>query len=161
MTEKFEGGIPPQEQEKTPEETIKEFKDDFEKYLKENPDVASELKREVLSMAGVAENELVNEDMGFDFGVVKIPIDKLTLFGTSCGVVGNKAFTEKVVTFLKSLKVEFIIGLSGNKEFKISSVAIPISTKNGHKFEKMIEGNKGVLRCDSSKVRGWTVYESE
>jgi len=164
MKEIFEGGVTPHEQEKTPEEIIKEFKDDFEKYLKENPNVASKLKKEILSMAGVEENELVDEDMGFDFGVVKIPVEKLTLFGTSCGVVGNKAFTEKIVDFLKSLNVRFIIGLSRNREFKISSAAIPITKKNGREFEEMIYNqreNQGVLRCDSSRVRGWTKYESE
>jgi len=161
MTEKFEGSIPPQEQKKTPEEIIREFKEDFERYLKENPDEASKLKREILSMAGVEENELVDKDMGFDFGIVKVPIEKLTLFGTSCGVVGNKAFTEKVVDFLNAQKVEFIIALSENKEFKILSAAIPITEKEGHKFEKIIYKNQGVLRCEPSQVKGWTIYESE
>ena len=112
-------------------------------------------------MAGIEEDELINKSMGFDFGIVKIPIEKLIVFGTSCGVVGNKAFNAKIIDFLKSLNVKFILGLSENKKFTILSAAIPIIEKEGLKFEKMIDKNKGILRCDNSNVKGWTIYESE
>jgi len=48
-----------------------------------------------LSAAGLEEKELIDEYFGYDFCLVKIPIEKLILFGTSCGTVGNKAFSKK------------------------------------------------------------------
>jgi len=165
MTEKFEGGIPPQEQEKTPEEIIKEFGNDFEKYLQENPDIAKKIMQDLLTMAGVSESELDKEimkDEGYYYVVIKVPIDRLDIFGTSCGNVGNRPFTKEVIDFLKSKKVEFIIALSFNDEPKICSAAIQIDEKSGRRLEKMVNNNKGSLRGDSSnQVSGWIIYESE
>ena len=99
--------------------------------------------------------------MVFDLGLIKVPLDELSVFGTSCGEVGNKAFTKKVVDFLRSKGVEFIVGLGANKEPIISSVAINISEKDAVKFGNMIGKNKGSLRADHSKISEWSVFESE
>ncbi len=147
--------------EKTHEELLLEFKKDFEDWLKMNPEIAQELKQELLEMAGIEENELVDKEMGFDLGVIKIPVEQLSIFGTSCGDVGNKAFSQEVIDFLKSKKAEFIIGLSDNKEPKISSAAMQINEKDGEKLEKLIDKNKGSLRAEASRVEGWSVFESE
>lgn len=161
MSERPEGFIPPPEKERSPKETIAEFKNAFEKFLQTNPEIALELQREVIETAGLEDGELIDEEMGFDFSVVKIPVEKLLSFGTMCGEVGNKAFSKAVVDYLKSLKVDFIIALSDNKEFTISSAVIPISEKNGPKLERLIEKSNGSFRCDSSQLPGWTTYESE
>jgi len=161
MNENFYNPSTPQEREKTPEEIIQGFKDDFEKYLSENPELAQKLKQEILSMAGVGESEMVNPQMNYDFGIIKVPVAELIRFGTACGEIDNKAFSKKVVDFLIGESVEFIIALSSNKNFTIGSAAIQMNQKGGRKLEAMIEKNDGSLRCDSSPIRGWTVYESE
>lgn len=161
MPEQLRNKPPKPEQPKTPTEIIQEMKDAFETFLKESPAVAAELKNEVLELAGVREGELVNLSMDFDFGLVKIPLAKLGLFGTNCGKVDNKAFTPKVLEFLAGLKVEFIIALSHNREFRISSAAIPISEEDGDKLGELIEKGKGSFRAEPSDVKGWTGFESE
>jgi hypothetical protein len=151
----------PKGPEKTIVEKITGFKDDFENWLKESPEIAEQLKTEVLRMAGVEENQLIDPEMGYDFGLIKVPTPELSVFGTGCGVIGNKPFSEKVISFLQSKGVEFIIGLGENSEPKVASAAINISLKDAEKFGQMIMSNEGSLRADPSKVKGWSVFESE
>lgn len=152
----------PEEPEKTIEEKIEGFKGDFESWLNENPDIAQQLKNDVLSMTGVEENELVDPEMNFDMSLQKIPVSELSIYGTYCGhEVDNKCFPKKVIDFLQSKNTEFIICIGDNKEPKISSAAINISGKDADKFEKMIDKNQGSLRADNSKIDGWSIFESE
>lgn len=147
--------------EKTIEEKISEFKNNFENWLNENPDVAKQLKKELLEMAGVEEGELVDPEMGFDMALIKVPATELSIFGTTCGTKGNKVFSREVIDFLQSKGIEFIIGLGENKEPTISSAAINISAEDAEAFSEMVDNNKGSLRANSSKVSGWSVFESE
>ena len=147
--------------EKTIEAKISEFKNNFESWLNENPDVAKQLKKELLEMAGVEENELVDPEMGFDMALIKVPASELSIFGTTCGTKGNKAFSKEVLDFLQSKGIEFIIGLGENKEPVISSTAINFSEEDAEKFSEMVGNNKGSLRAENSKVSGWSVFESE
>lgn len=147
--------------EKTIGEKISEFKNNFESWLNENPNVAKQLKIELLEMAGVEESELVDPEIGFDMALIKVPASELIIFGTTCGTKGNKAFSKEVVDFLQSKGVEFIIGLGENKEPIISSAAINISAEDAEKFSEMVGNNKGVLRAENSKVNRWSVFESE
>ena len=147
--------------EKTIEEKISEFRNNFESWLKENPDVAKQIKKELLEAAGVEESELIDPEMGFDMGLIKVPATELSIFGTTCGTKSNKAFSGEVINFLQSKGVEFIIGLGENKEPIISSAAINISAGDAESFSEMIDNNKGSLRADNSKVSGWSVFESE
>ena len=147
--------------EKTIEEKISEFRNNFESWLKENPDVAKQLKKELLEMAGVEESELIDPEMDFDLGLIKVPATELSIFGTACGTKSNKPFSGKVINFLQSKGIEFIVGLGKNKEPIISSAAINISAEDAERFSKMVDNNKGSLRADNSKVNGWSVFESE
>lgn len=155
-----EQGLPPSgpgKPEKTIAEHISGFKHDFEQWLQENPALAQQLKQELLSMAGLEEGELTRFNLDF----LKIPASELTVFGTVCGKVGNKAFTKEVVDFLQSKGVGFILGLGDNLEPKISSAVINMSGRDARKFSAMIDKNDGSLRADSSRVNGWSAFESE
>ena len=147
--------------EKIIEEKILEFKNNFENWQNENPDVAKQLKKELLEMAGIEESELVDPEMGFDMALIKVPATELSIFGTICGTKGNRAFSKEVIDFLQSKGIEFIIGLGENKEPIISSAAVNISARDAKALSEMVSSNKGSLRADSSKVSGWSVFESE
>ncbi len=151
----------PKGPEKSIQEKISEFKSDFENWLKENPDVAKQLKSELLEMAGVEEGELIDPDAGFDMGLLKIPVNELSIFGSACGTIGNKPFSKEVVNFLHSKGIEFTIALGENKEPTISSIAINVSGEDMEKIGEMITNEHGSLRGENSKVSDWSVFESE
>ena len=146
--------------------SIKEFKKLFRAWQQENQKIAITLKGEMLRAAGLEElggGEIIYEwDKSVaDYSLVKIPLEKLSFFGTACGSTGNRPFSQKVLDFLKSKGFDFILATVEDKTLEISSAAIHATEKSGVKLEKMIEENAGSLRCDGSKVGGWTVYESE
>ena len=153
--------MPPQERGHTPETIIQGFKDDFQRFLKENPDVVEVLKKDILAAGGLSEMELIDEEMGYDFGLVKVPVEALDSFGTSCGYVDNTALSGEARDFLRARGVEFILGVCNNKTFVLGAAAIKIGQRDGVRLERIIEKNHGSFRRDSSKVDGWTIYESE
>ncbi|MFA6428530.1 MAG: hypothetical protein WCW02_03220 [Candidatus Buchananbacteria bacterium] len=147
--------------EKTIEEKISEFKFNFDNWLAENPVIAKQLKDELLELAGIEESELTDPDLGFDLSLIKVPIAELSAFGTICGETDNKSFSKKVINFLESKGVEFIIGLGENKKPVITSAAINISAKDAERFSKIIDSSKGSLDPQDSQVDGWSIFESE
>lgn len=147
--------------EKTIIEKIASFQNSFTLWLHENPAIAQQLKNELLAMAGVEEKELVDPEMGFDLGLIKVPASELSIFSTSCGTKGNKPFSQDVLELLQSKGVEFIIGLGDNNAPIISSAAINLSESDAEQFSGLVENNHGSLQANSSKVSGWSVFESE
>ncbi len=150
-----------QSQEKTIVEKIAGFKNAFELWLQENPVVAQQLKHELLTMAGVEENELTDPEMGFDLGLIKVPASELSIFSTSCGTKGNKPFSQDVLELLQSKGIEFVIGLGENNVPVISSAAINLSEPDAEQLSKLVEDNHGSLQANSSEVSGWSIFESE
>ncbi len=151
----------PKGPEKNLGEKIAEFKSSFEGWLKENSEIAQQLKKELLERAGVEESELVDPEAGFDMGLLKIPVGELPIFGTACGTRGNKPFSRKVVDFLQLKEVHFTVALGENEKPTIFSVAVNISGEDAEQFEEMITSGQGSLRGETSRVGGWSVFESE
>ncbi len=90
-------------------------------------------------------------------------IDELVAFGTRCGEIGNRSFTDKVVNFLKSKGVEFVVVVVDKELPEIASLAAPLNFDNGDadEFSEMIAENGGSLRPDPSRAEGWSNFESE
>lgn len=146
---------------KNQEKMITRFRTDFGIYIKENPEVVRQIKQELLDMAGLKERELIDPNREIDMGFVKIPIGKLSLFGTNCGKASNKPFSREVIDFLKSRGARMVIALSDNTEPVIHSAAVEISEEDAEKFAKKISKNHGSLRPDPSIIKGWMTFESE
>jgi len=149
-------------QDKRPtKEKIDEFGESFQDWLKQDPEINERLKVELLQVAGVSENELVDSNMGFDMSLVKVPVGELSVFGTATGKSGNKAFSGEAVGFLSSKNVEYIVGVGENNEPIICSAAINISDEDAARLTEIIEQEGGSLRADSSQVSGWSIFECE
>lgn len=114
-----------------------------------------------MEIAGIEESELIDTEMGFDMGLIKVPVTELSAFGTACGTKNNKAFSKEVIDFLQSGGIEFIIGIGENKEPVISSTAVHISGEEAENFSEMINKNEGSFTSEDSKVGGWSVFGSE
>ncbi|MBU4501446.1 MAG: hypothetical protein KKA79_02545 [Nanoarchaeota archaeon] len=149
------------------------------KYLK---DIVSELsqnyqdKRENIS--GI---DLIEEDLYMMSGVdhsdphalllIKIDSPHLEYIGSSCGKVGNKIFSDKgLIDFLKNKDVEHIIGILYDPDSEyayqgeaigLNSIAMPIVGEDGYVFEDLAGELKGSFRYEESRIKGWSVYESE
>lgn len=92
---------------------------------------------------------------------VKIDVDDLVGVGTTCGRVGNVAFTEKIVSYLKKKGVRFIVALSDDDQLSLNSAIIPLKSKACRKVEEMIYEANGSFRYDSTSGFGWSFFESE
>lgn len=143
--------------EKEPKKIIAELEKSFQDWLKENPDLAEKVKSELIGIYGYDETEMSDEGMA----IIKVPPEELSIFGTFAGRIDNKAFSGKVLDFLKNKEIEFVVAISDKEEPKITSAIMKINQKDGKKFSKMISENGGSLRCDTSKVKGWSIFESE
>lgn len=147
--------------EKSFAEKTSGFKKDFESWSRENQDTAKQIRDELLWTAGVAESELHDQGLGFNWDLMKISTTELSVFGTNCGSKDNHPFSEEVIRLLQSRGVEFIIALGDNEKPIIASAAIGISGAEAKNFEKMISAGEGSLRADRSSISGWSVFESE
>jgi hypothetical protein len=143
------------------EAKLLDFKTSFITWLKDNSEIGREIQSEILEAAGIEEDEMIEPMLGFDFAFMKIPVQELGIFGTDCGGKGNKPFTKEVISFLQSRKIEFIIVLSENKRPIISAVAIHLNEKDGEVLSDQVKINEGSLRCEPSKIQGWSIFESE
>ncbi|MBI5064934.1 hypothetical protein HZA97_01745 [Candidatus Woesearchaeota archaeon] len=123
------------------------------------------LEEELLSFSGIERND--------SYFFVLIPVDSPDLqhFGSACGEFGNKMFSSKsLATFLKNKDVKNILGIVyqphsdftySNNTVALSAIALPIVGKDGHVFQFLAEKNKGSFRYERSRVKVWSVYESE
>lgn len=122
------------------------------------------LEGELYSMAGIKPTE------PHAFVLMDMDSPYLHHVGSSCGCVGNKIFQNtEIINFLKERGVEYILGMIyepkdmdfSDNSITVDSIALPIPYAEGYKFERLVERKNGSFRCESSKVKGWTVYESE
>ena len=124
--------------------------------------LTTDLKRDLLKMTGIEqESRLIDDWAGFDFSFVKINLEELAGYGTTCGRVPNYCFTPEVLEFLAAQGVDFILGISENTALRLQSAAIHFSSRAAAKLERMILVAHGSLRPDPASVRGWQVFESE
>ena len=143
--------------EKNPKIIIAELEKSYQDWLKENPDLARKVKNELVKISGQAEAEMSDEGLA----IVKIPIGKLSIFGTFCGTRGNQAFGEKALNFLNGKEIEFVVAISDKEEPKITSAIMKISREDGETLSEMIAENEGSLRCEAARIEGWSAFESE
>ena len=143
--------------EKEPKVIIAELEKSFQKWIEEEPEQAGKIKSELLSIAGQSEVELNNDGMV----IVKIPAGELSIFGTFCGTKDNKAFGENALNFLKTKEVEFVVAISDKDVPKITSAIIKLGQEDGEALSAIIDENQGSLRCDTTKIEGWSAFESE
>ena len=143
--------------EKEPRIIIAELEKSFQEWLKENPEQGEKIKSELLGIAGQSESELNSDGMT----IIKIPAGELSIFGTFCGTKDNKAFGENVLNFLKTKEIEFVVAVSDKDVPKISSAIMKINQEDGEALSEMIDENQGSLRCDTTKIEGWSAFESE
>lgn len=123
------------------------------------------LEQELYSVSGIDRHDPAS--------ILLIPIDSPNLhcFGSACGAVGNRIFSNKsLVSFLKNKGVRQFLGIiydpASDDTYErdavaLNSIALPISGKDGHKFESLASKNEGSFRYEKSRVQGWSVYESE
>ncbi len=123
------------------------------------------LEEELFMLSGIS----LSDEHSF----LLIPLDspELRYFGSTCGELGNKLFSNKsLVTFLKNRKVSQVLGIvyqphsnsaCSNDSVALSAIALPIVGKEGHIFEHLVSKNNGSFRYERSQVSGWSVYESE
>jgi len=143
--------------EKDPKILIAELEKSFQDWIGENPDLAGKVKKDLIGIFGYDESEISTDGLA----IIKAPIEKLSIFGTSCGTVGNKAFDRNVLNFFKTKGVEFIVAISNREEPSIYFAVIKVNEKDGEKLSDMIAENDGSLRCDTSSIDGWSTFESE
>ena len=148
------GGASP---EKEPKIIIAELEKSFQDWLKENPDLAEKVKSELISIYGYDEIEMNDEDMA----IIKVPLGELSIFGTFAGRSDNKAFSGKVLDFLKDKEIEFVVAISDKEVPEITSAIMKINQEDGETLSEMISKNGGSLRCDTSKIERWSTFESE
>ena len=133
---------------------IEEFEKEYEKYAQENNELAKDIKNELLRMSFMEEHELKDT-----YAIVKIPACKLNEFGTACGTVNNKPFTQDAIDLLKSS--EFVIAIVVRENGNIFYMMAKIGRRNGIKLDHIIDENNGSLRYDSEVLNGWSIFESE
>ncbi len=81
--------------EKEPKIIIAELEKSFQDWLKENSDLAKQIKDGLIHIFGYDEAEMSNEGMA----IIKVPLGKLSIFSTSCGMADNKPFNKKYSIF--------------------------------------------------------------
>ena len=106
--------------------------------------------------------------------IKKIRIEDLREYSTSCGVVGNKPFDDKVIRFLKEHSdLEFVV-VEVDQNNCIVNMAVKWKAsyskreylKITNKFDHMILNNGGSLRAEEmiyedKNMQWWDLYESE
>ena len=124
------------------------------------------LENELYHISGIQRNE------PHSILLIKNDSYNLDYFGSACGHVGNKIFSNKEIQeFLKKYsRGKEILGIIyepnsddtyKNQTIPLSSVALPLIESDGRVFEHLTEREGGSFRCEPSKVDGWTIYESE
>lgn len=135
----------------------------FEAFSSKNPEVSSYLKRELLDYAGLSEEELtdgtiIDERACF----VMVPTSSLGPFGTACGIVGNRPFTDNLRQKLLAIGADHVAGIVGEASCKFFSLAMPLSSqKRGDMVEELISDNGGSARPDFHEEIRWVLFESE
>jgi len=141
-------------------EIVEQFAREYEKNRDKLPN-ADLLETDLCEMSGLEKT---------DSYFVYIPIDSkdLQYFGSACGRVGNRIFSNKsLISFLRNRGVKYILGIIYKSNFErdgeipLSSIALPIVGKEGHIFEYLASKYEGSFRYERSAVEGWSVYESE
>ncbi len=100
---------------------------------------------------------------GDELSGVKIDINELEGFGTSCGRKNNTCFDNVVIDYLKECGVDHIIStIFLNEPNKLGHCLIPFnSEKEGRKFEKMIEKREGTLTSHGKFNDEYFFFETE
>jgi len=109
----------------------------------------------LLNFSGFAIEDDLND---FDYALAKIPVDSLKDIHTVCGSTG---FNDKIVKFLKSLKVEFIIALCDTNTGFIGCFVIELYSESALILEKIFEDENISMRYDSTNKEGWSFFENE
>lgn len=136
-------------------EKAKLYEEEFNKYAEENPELASDIKRELICLSNVDDSDLQDA-----FALVKIPVTQLSEFGTSCGTVGNRPFTSKAIKMLQ-VDNDFVFAIILREDLNICCMLARMSEEDGQEFSDLIDNNKGSLRYDVSRVGDWASFESE
>lgn len=146
-------------------EIVKELSEDYKNRRDKIKDVEL-LEEDLYTLSGL------EKDDAHAFLYITIGSPYLQYVGSACGNFGNKVFlNENIVDFLKNKGVESILGILRDPECEeetyeyssipLASIVLPINEEDGLKFEDMVGQAGGSFRCDTSHVKGWTVYESE
>lgn len=135
------------------------FVDEFNIWKADNRSISNRLKLDLMMMGGC----LDESEIGTDFHIFKIPLDKLSNFKTACGNSGKSThFSEKVLNFLESKDIKFIIALVVLYDsYEICSAIINVNKEDANTFSELIDESGGSLRPDTCGCKGWTSFESE
>jgi len=144
---------------------VEEFRDNY-KERREDVNEVETLENELYSISGIDKNS--------QHAIVLMPFDSehFDNFGSVCGHVGNKVFSNREIQkFLSEYAHgKWALGIIDepdlddtykNQTIPLSSVALPLIESDGRVFEYLTNREGGSFRCGSSKVDGWTIYESE
>jgi hypothetical protein len=120
------------------------------------------LEKEIYTMSGIERND------PHTLILAQIDSPHLKHIGSACGVIGNKVFSkEQLMGFLKEKNVEYVVGIiydpkfEGEESIGLNSVALPIAEKDAEAFEELVSDLDGSFRYEDSRLKGWSVYESE
>jgi hypothetical protein len=144
-------------QEQNPQSIIASLEKSFQDWLQENPDLVGGLKKELIKIYGYDEADMNSDGLA----IIKIPVTELSIFSTFAGRNDNKAFSGTALDFLRDKDVEFVVAISDKENPKIVSAIMKINIENGEIFSDKVSENGGSLRCERSKIVGWSTFESE
>ncbi len=54
-----------------------------------------------------------------------------------------------------------MVAISDKETPEITSAIMKIGEEDGETLSEMISENEGSLRCDKTKIKGWSAFESE
>ncbi len=108
-----------------------------------------------------SEDEMIKPEWGWNFAFGRFEPAVLSGLATACGDHDKKPFNDEVIGFLNQLGIVEIFAVVNQEKSEIAAMMMNIDQKNGEKFEELISKNHGSLRCDSSGLPGYCVFESE
>jgi hypothetical protein len=126
---------------------------------------ATVLEAELHQMSGIDESDPSK--------ILLLPLDSdaLQYVGSACGSVGNRVFSNALlVGYLREKGVHEFLGIIYDPDaattydhgsIPLASIAVPLAGKDARKVEALASRSGGSFRQEDSRVRGWSVYESE
>jgi len=141
------------------------FKERFAQFRATDPKTAEGIADDLLTMAGLDEDEMDADGYGYIYEYAAILPDELVDFQTACGSVPNAPFADGVaINFLKEKGVDCFYAIVMTEEdgrICICSAECQLTEDDAEKFSEIIGERQGSLREDNGWTKGWSAFESE
>jgi len=118
---------------------------------------------DILQLEGEEVSPNVYDFYGDMISGVKIDVDELEGFGTSCGRKDNTCFDNEIIDYLKESGVDYIVStIFLNEPNKLGHCLIPFKNeKAARKFSKMIDARLGSLSSQGEVNDEYFFFETE